>query len=259
MNNTVTMISWNVNGLRAILKKNFYDFVRQHNPDILCLQETKMGSEEVSIDMPEHTFYWNHAVKPGYSGTAIFTRYQPLSVKNGIGIEKHDQEGRVITMEFPQFYLVNVYTPNAQTELQRLDYRAKSWEADFLAYLKNLEKTKPVIVCGDLNVAHKEIDLARPKENVGSPGFTKEERECFQNLIDADLLDTFREFHKEGDQYTWWSYRTNARGRNIGWRIDYFMISKALRESLLDASIQADVLGSDHCPVTAVFHSELVK
>ena len=245
----ITMISWNVNGLRAILKKNFYEFTSQYNPDILCLQETKMGYEEVSINLPEHKHYWNGAVKPGYSGTAIFTRYEPLSVSNGIGIEKHDQEGRVITLEFSRFFLVNVYTPNAQSELQRLDYRANSWEKDFLSYLKKLEMKKPVVICGDLNVAHKEIDLARPKENVGSPGFTKEERECFENLMKADFLDTFREFHKEPDHYTWWSYRTNARARNIGWRIDYFLASKAMMPAVSSAEILNDVMGSDHCPV----------
>ncbi len=256
--NSVTMVSWNVNGMRSILKKNFYAFIAQYQPDILCLQETRMGSEEVAIDLPEHVHFWNGAVKLGYSGTAIFTRFPPLSVRKGIGIAKHDQEGRVLTLEFERFYLVDVYTPNAQPELKRLDYRAKSWEVDFLAYLKALETTKPVVCCGDLNVAHKPIDLARPKENIGSPGFTVEERECFDRLIAAGFLDSFREFSSEGDHYTWWSYRTRARERNIGWRIDYFVISQILRPYLLDAKILSDVLGSDHCPVAAVFDASLM-
>lgn len=251
------MISWNVNGMRSILKKNFYQFIKTHNPDILCLQETRMGSEEIPITLPEHKHYWNGAVKLGYSGTAIFTRYEPLSVSTGIGIEHHDQEGRVLTLEFERFYLVNVYTPNAQPGLKRLAYR-QTWEADFLAYLKNLELKKPVILCGDLNVAHQEIDLARPKENLGSPGFTKEERECMDAVIASGFLDSFREFQKEGGHYSWWSYRTNARSRNVGWRIDYFLISKILRPYLLDAKILSDVLGSDHCPVKADFDLSLM-
>lgn len=257
MQNIVKMISWNVNGMRSILKKNFYDFIKQHNPDILCLQETRMGTEEVPVDLPDHKHYWYGAVKLGYSGTAIFSRYEPLSITKGIGVEKHDQEGRVLTAEFKNCYLVNIYTPNAQPDLKRLDYRM-CWEYEFLEYLKNLETKKPVIVCGDLNVAHEEIDLARPKENVGSPGFTNEERECFRNLVAAGFVDTFREFNKEGSHYTWWSYRTAARKRNVGWRIDYFMISQSLRPHLRNASILADTLGSDHCPVTAEFDSRLI-
>ncbi len=248
----IRMVSWNVNGMRAILKKNFYDFIKTHKPDILCLQETRLGSDDITVDMPEHKHFWNNGVKLGYSGTGVFTRYEPMNVYRGIGIEEHDQEGRVLTLEFEKYFLVNVYTPNAQSDLKRLAYRQR-WELEFLNFLKRMEKKKPVIVCGDLNVAHKEIDLARPKENVGSPGFTKEERECFEHLIEANFLDTFREFHKEGDHYTWWSYRTNARARNIGWRIDYFLISKVLREHLVDAQILEDVMGSDHCPVRADF------
>lgn len=257
MNSKISMLSWNVNGMRAILKKNFYEFVREHSPDILCLQETRMGSEEVPIELPEHKHYWNGAVKLGYSGTAVFTRFEPLNVTKGIGVDVHDQEGRVLTLEFKNFFLVNVYTPNAQPSLKRIAYR-QEWESEFLKYLKKLEEKKPIIVCGDLNVAHTEIDLARPKENVGNPGFSDQERECFGNLIKADLLDTFREFEKGPGHYTWWSYRTNARGRNIGWRIDYFLISKILRPKLLSAQIFPQILGSDHCPVGVEFHSDLI-
>ncbi len=256
-NDKVTMISWNVNGMRSILKKNFYDFIKQYNPDILCLQETRMGSEEVPVDLPEHKHYWNGAVRLGYSGTAIFTRYEPKSVRRGIDRIQHDQEGRVLTLEFERFYLVNVYTPNSKPELQRLDYRVNSWEVDFLAYLKDLEKDKPVICCGDFNVAHKAIDLARPKDNLRSPGFTEEERGRFDKLVEAGFLDSFREFNQEGSNYTWWSYRTRARERNIGWRIDYFVLSQALRSYLVDAKILNDIVGSDHCPVSASFDVSL--
>ncbi len=256
----ISMISWNVNGMRSILKKNFYDFFKQHNPDILCLQETRMGSEEVLVDLPEHKYhYWNGAVRKGYSGTAIFSRFEPKNISRGIGIEEHDQEGRVLTLEFESFYLVNVYTPNSQAELKRLEYRTKSWDRAFLTYLKNLEKTKPVVFCGDLNVAHKEIDLARPKDNVRNPGFTPEERESFDNIVAAGFIDTFRAFHTEGDHYSWWSYRTQARKRNVGWRIDYFCISPALRAQLLDASILSEIEGSDHCPVKVVFDASLIN
>lgn len=257
MKNTIRIFSWNVNGMRSILKKNFYEFFQEHKPDILCLQETRLGADPIEVESPGYQQFWYNAVKLGYSGTSIFTRFEPLDVRKGIGIEKHDQEGRVLTLDFENFFLVNVYTPNAQPGLKRLKYRSQEWEVEFLKYLKSLEKEKPVVLCGDLNVAHKEIDLARPKENVGNPGFTPEEREAFDNLIEAKFIDTFRKFHKEGDNYTWWSYRTRARERNVGWRIDYFLASQALEAYLLDAKIHADVMGSDHCPVSLNLDSKL--
>ena len=242
------LISWNVNGIRAILKKGFLDFVKKHDPEILCIQEIKARPEQVELSHPGYEAFWNPAERPGYSGTLILSKVTPLNVCYGIGEPEHDQEGRVITTDFPKFYLVNVYTPNSGDELKRLAYR-QVWDQAFLKYLKKLEGKKPVIVCGDLNVAHEEIDLARPKENRGSAGFTDEERTGIRNPLGSGLLDTFREFHKEGGQYTWWTYRAGARERNVGWRIDYFCISKPLRPLLQDAFIHPEVMGSDHCPV----------
>ena len=243
------IISWNVNGLRAVLKKNFLDYLGEEAPDILCLQETKAEPDQVETLWPAHyTTYWNAAQKKGYSGTVIFTKERPLKVSLGIGKEDHDKEGRVVTAEYPQFYLVNVYVPNSQRELTRLPYR-QQWDIDFLAYLKRLEKKKPVIFCGDLNVAHTEIDLANPKSNVRNHGFTIEEREGFSAFLKAGFVDTFREFEKGGGHYTWWSPMAGARSRNVGWRIDYFLISAALRPSLQSAFIRPKILGSDHCPV----------
>ena len=243
------IISWNVNGLRAVLKKNFLEYLGEESPDILCLQETKAEPNQVEILWPAHyTTYWNAAQKKGYSGTVIFTKERPLNVSLGIGKDHHDQEGRVITAEYPKFYLVNVYVPNSQRELTRLPYR-QEWDIDFLAYLKKLEKKKPVIFCGDLNVAHTEIDLANPKSNVRNHGFTIEERNGFSALVKAGFIDTFREFEKGGGHYTWWSPMAGARGRNVGWRIDYFLISPALRPNLQRAFIRPHILGSDHCPV----------
>jgi len=239
-----------------VLQKGFQEFVKEHSPDILCLQETKARPEQVKLDLPEYPFkYWNSAEKKGYSGTAIFSKTEPLSVISDIGIEKHDAEGRVLTAEFTDYYLVNVYVPNAKRGLLRLEYRHKEWDVDFLAYLKQLEKVKPVIFCGDLNVAHKEIDLANPQSNKttktkpGNAGFTDEERSGFDNLIAAGFIDTFREFHQGNGHYTWWSYMGGARSRNVGWRIDYFCISPPLRSRLKDAFILPDVMGSDHAPI----------
>lgn len=242
-------ISWNVNGLRACVQKGFLDFFHEVDADIFCLQETKLQEGQIDLDLPNYYQYWNYAKKKGYSGTAIFTKKQPINVSYGIGIEEHDMEGRVITLEFEDFYFITVYTPNSQSELARLDYRMK-WEDDFLSYLKRLEETKPVIFCGDLNVAHKEIDLKNPKTNRKNAGFTDEEREKFSKLLDAGFIDTFRYFYPEQENiYSWWSYRFKAREKNAGWRIDYFCVSKALKERLVDASILTDILGSDHCPV----------
>jgi exodeoxyribonuclease-3 len=247
------LISWNVNGIRACLKKGLADFVAAESPDILCLQETKARPEQVELPLEFGSYHaeWNSAQKPGYSGVAVFSREKPLSVQHGIGVEEHDNEGRVLTHEFTDFYLVNVYTPNAQNELRRLPYRM-NWDQAFREYLKNLEsKGKPVIFCGDLNVAHQEIDLARPKQNRGSAGFSDEERSGFNALIDSGFIDTFRHFHpdKEG-AYSWWSYRAGARANNVGWRIDYFAVSQTFASRLHSADILAGVIGSDHCPVT---------
>ncbi|MBI2948373.1 MAG: exodeoxyribonuclease III [Verrucomicrobia bacterium] len=243
------LISWNVNGLRAILRKNFLDYLDAEKPDILCVQETKAEPDDVEQLWPaSYTTYWNAAQKKGYSGTAIFTKTRPLRVTPGIGIPKHDREGRVLTAEFADFFLVNVYVPNSQRELTRLKYR-QQWDRDFLRYLKKLERRKPVIFCGDLNAAHTEIDLANPKTNVKNHGFTPEERAGFSAFVKAGFLDTFREFEKGGGHYTWWAVFANARARNIGWRIDYFLISKSLQPRLKRAFIRADVQGSDHCPV----------
>ncbi len=243
------LISWNVNGLRACVTKGFLDFFREADADIFCIQESKLQEGQIDLDLPGYFQYWNYAVKKGYSGTAVFTRKEPLSVQYGIGREEHDQEGRVITLEYPDFYLVTVYTPNSQSELARLDYRMK-WEEDFLAYLKKLEKKHPVVFCGDLNVAHQEIDLKNPKTNRRNAGFTDEEREKFTQLLESGFTDTFRYFYPEREQaYSWWSYRFKAREKNAGWRIDYFCVSDCLRDRLEDAKILSEVLGSDHCPV----------
>lgn len=242
------IISWNVNGLRAVLNKGFIKFVEDNKPDVLLLQETKL-SADIDLNLPGYTKYWNHAEKAGYAGTAAFTKVKPLNVSYGLGIKKHDSEGRVITLEFGKFYLVNVYTPNAGRDgTPRLKYR-QEWDSDFLKYMKNLEKNKPIIVCGDFNVAHREIDLANPKQNVKNAGFTPEERAGFDEYIQAGFIDTFREFNKEPKQYTWWTYMFNARAKNVGWRIDYFLISKKLRPMLKNAFILSKVMGSDHCPV----------
>lgn len=243
------LISWNVNGIRSVLKKNFIEFFEEEMPDILCLQETKASEGQVELDLPGYFQFWNSAQKKGYSGTAIFTRFRPLSVSHGLGIEEHDKEGRVITLEYDKCYIVTVYTPNSKDELQRLDYRHKEWDVEFLRYVDRLQKIKPVIFCGDLNVAHKEIDLANPKTNTKSAGFTPQERLGFDNIIAAGFVDTFRHFNQEPNHYTWWSMRTFARNRNAGWRIDYFCVSKELTPQLHSASILAHVQGSDHCPV----------
>jgi exodeoxyribonuclease-3 len=244
------LISWNVNGVRAILKKGFADFITAEKPDIFALQETKATPEDVVVPeaLAAYASFWNIAEKKGYSGTAIFTKVKPLKVTMGIGIAEHDREGRVISAEYPDFFLVNVYVPNSKRELTRLAYR-QQWDRDFLAYLKKLEGTKPVIWCGDLNVAHMEIDLARPKDNVKNHGFTPEERAGFDAFVKAGFVDTFREFEKDGGHYSWWSQMSGARARNIGWRIDYFLCSEALRKRLKSAKIYPHILGSDHCPV----------
>ncbi|MCI6182140.1 MAG: exodeoxyribonuclease III [Prevotella sp.] len=241
-------ISWNVNGLRACVGKDFEQSFRQLDADFFCLQETKMQEGQLDLQFEGYTSYWNYAEKKGYSGTAIYTRHQPLSVTYGIGIDEHDHEGRVITLEMEDFYLVTVYTPNSQDGLRRLDYRMV-WETDFLAYLKRLDSQKPVIVCGDLNVAHQEIDLKNPKTNRRNAGFTDEEREKMSILLDNGFTDTFRFLHPEEVTYSWWSYRFKAREKNAGWRIDYFLISDRLRPQLTGATIHTEILGSDHCPV----------
>ena len=244
----IKLISWNVNGLRAIMGKNFMEFFNETDADCFCLQETKLQEGQIEMDLPGYHQYWCYADKKGYSGTAIFTKKEPLSVRYGIGIDEHDHEGRVITLEFEDFYLITVYVPNSQDELRRLDYRMK-WEDDFKAYLKELEKTKPVIFCGDLNVAHKEIDLKNPKTNRRNAGFTDEERGKMSALLDDGFIDTFRYFYPEEVVYSWWSYRFRAREKNTGWRIDYFICSEALKDRLKDAKIHTEVMGSDHCPV----------
>ena len=243
------MISWNVNGLRACLTKGFMDFFNEADADIFCLQETKLQAGQHDLDLPGYHQYWNYAEKKGYSGTALFTKKEPLSVTYGIGIEEHDHEGRVITAEFEDFYFITVYVPNSKQELERLDYR-EVWETDFLKYVKKLEKKKPVIYCGDLNVAHEEIDLKNPKTNHNNAGFTDRERACFSKVLASGFTDTFRFFYPDlKDAYSWWSYRFHAREKNAGWRIDYFIVSKALNGRLKDAKIHADIMGSDHCPV----------
>ena len=242
-------VSWNVNGLRACVQKGFLDFFHEADADILCIQETKMQEGQLALELDGYHQFWNSAVKKGYSGTAVFTKKEPLSVAYGIGIEEHDQEGRVITLEFEDFYFITVYTPNSQNELARLDYRMQ-WEDDFLAYLKKLEEKKPVIFCGDLNVAHQEIDIKNPKTNRRNAGFTDEERGKFTDLLAAGFIDTFRYFYPDQkDIYSWWSYRFKAREKNAGWRLDYFVTSEALKNRLKDAKILTDIMGSDHCPV----------
>ncbi|MBC6181823.1 exodeoxyribonuclease III [Listeria welshimeri] len=243
------LISWNVNGLRAAVKKGFLEYFEEVDADIFCLQETKLQEGQIELDLKAYKDYWNYAVKKGYSGTAIFTKVEPLSVQYGLGIPEHDTEGRVITLEFEAFFMVTVYTPNSQAELKRLDYRM-TFEDAILEYIKNLDKTKPVVLCGDLNVAHEEIDLKNPKTNRKNAGFSDEERANFSAFLDAGFIDSFRYFYPDlTDAYSWWSYRMNARARNTGWRIDYFVVSKRLKDKLVDAKIHAEVLGSDHCPV----------
>lgn len=242
-------ISWNVNGLRACVGKGFLAFFKEVDADIFCLQETKLQEGQIDLDLEGYHQYWNYAEKKGYSGTAIFTKEKPLNIIYGIDIEEHDKEGRVITLEFDKFYFVTVYTPNSQSELKRLEYRMK-WEDDFRDYLLKLDNEKPVIVCGDLNVAHKEIDLKNPKTNRKNAGFSDEEREKFTELLNSGFIDTYRYFYPDVEGvYSWWSYRFNARKNNAGWRIDYFLASKKLEDNLLDAKIHTDILGSDHCPV----------
>lgn len=256
MSKTLKLISWNVNGLRACVGKGFMEFMRREEPDAMCLQETKLQEGQIELDLPGYHQFWNYAEKKGYSGTAIFVKREPLSVFYGLGIEEHDHEGRVITLEYPDYYLITQYTPNAKEHLERLAYRM-TWEDAFLSYVRKLEKNKPVIYCGDLNVAHREIDLKNPKSNRGHAGFTDEEREKFGNVLDAGFIDTFRYFYpdKEG-AYSWWSYRFRARENNAGWRIDYFITSGALADRLEDALIYADVTGSDHCPVGLILRAK---
>lgn len=243
------LISWNVNGLRACVEKGFTDFFQNINADIFCIQETKLQEGQIALELPGYVQYWNYAEKKGYSGTAVFAKKEPLHVSYGMGIPEHDREGRVITLEYDSFYLVTVYTPNSQEELKRLAYRMQ-WEADFLRYLKQLEQKKAVIVCGDLNVAHREIDLKNPKTNRKNAGFTDEERARFDALEEAGFIDTFRHFYPDLEgAYSWWSYRFQARAKNAGWRIDYFLVSEGLKDRLKGAAIHNEVFGSDHCPV----------
>ena len=243
------LISWNVNGLRAVMGKGFMDFFRAQDADVFCIQETKMQAGQLSLELPGYFQYWNYAEKKGYSGTAVFTKKEPLAVSYGIGVEEHDREGRVITLEFEDFYFVTVYAPNSQDELKRLDYRMR-WEDDFLAYIKALDKKKPVVYAGDLNVARLEIDLKNPKTNRRNAGFTDEERAKIAKALDSGFIDTFRYFYPDKTEvYSWWSYRFKARERNAGWRIDYFIVSARLEDRLADAAIRTQVAGSDHCPV----------
>ena len=242
-------ISWNVNGLRACMEKGFMDAFRQLDADIFCLQETKLQQGQISLKLPGYQQYWNYAEKKGYSGTAIFTKEKPMSVQYGLGIEQHDHEGRVITLEFPEYYFITVYVPNSQDELRRLDYRM-IWEDDFLSFVKRLGENKPVIYCGDLNVAHREIDLKNPFANRHNAGFTDEERAKMDRALQSGLTDTFRYFYPDQENiYSWWSYRFQARARNAGWRIDYFIVSDSLRGRLKDAKIHTEIIGSDHCPI----------
>lgn len=245
--------SWNVNGIRAAIKKGFADYFSEHQPDILLLQEVKAEADQVETNFidPWKSF-WNSAEKKGYSGTAIFTREEPVNYASGMGVPEHDNEGRVLTLEYPDFFLVNVYTPNSQNELRRLDYR-QQWDRDFLTYVRKLEKSKPVIFAGDLNVAHAEIDLARPKQNRKNAGFSEEERAGFDNIVEAGFVDSFRHLHPdEPDHYSWWSYRANARANNVGWRLDYFCVSESLIDRVESTAILSGVTGSDHCPVELV-------
>ncbi len=244
------LVSWNVNGLRACVSKGCFDeFMKREDPDVICLQETKLQEGQIELDLPGYEQYWNYAEKKGYSGTAVFTKEKPISVTMGLGIEEHDHEGRVITCEYEKYFLVTVYVPNAKDDLSRLEYRQR-WEDDFLKFIKELEKKKPVIYCGDLNVAHKEIDLKNPKPNRGHAGFTDEERAKFDNVVSSGLVDTFRHFYPDLEgAYSWWSYRFKAREKNAGWRIDYFVVSESLLPEIEDARIYSDAFGSDHCPV----------
>lgn len=243
------LISWNVNGIRACVQKGFLDFFKEVDADMFCIQESKVQGGQIELALEGYHQYWNYAEKKGYSGTAIFTKIEPMNVSYGIGIEEHDKEGRVITLEFEKFYLVTVYTPNSKSELERLDYRMV-WEDEFRKHLKNLDENKPVIICGDLNVAHKEIDLKNPKNNRRNAGFTDEERNKFTKLLDSGFIDTFRNFYPDLEgTYSWWSYRFKAREKNAGWRIDYFCTSERLKENLISAKIHTEILGSDHCPV----------
>jgi exodeoxyribonuclease-3 len=244
-------ISWNVNGLRACVQKGFMDYFKEADADFFCIQESKLQEGQIELDMPGYEQFWNYAEKKGYSGTAIFTKGKPMSVSYGIGIEEHDHEGRVITLEYPEYYVITCYTPNSKDGLLRLDYRME-WEDAYLAYLKGLEEKKPVIFCGDLNVAHEEIDLKNPKTNHRNPGFTDEERGKFTALVNAGFIDTYRYFNPDKVEYSWWSYRFKAREKNVGWRIDYFCVSEALKDRLESASIHTEVMGSDHCPVELV-------
>jgi exodeoxyribonuclease-3 len=247
----VKFISWNVNGLRACVGKGFESIFNELDADFFCLQETKMQAGQLDLAFLGYDSYWNYAEKKGYSGTAIYTKHKPLSVRYGIGIEEHDHEGRVITLEYEDFFFITVYVPNAQDGLKRLDYRMK-WEDDFLSYIKELDKQKPVIFCGDLNVAHEEIDLKNPKTNHNNPGFTDEEREKFSTLLQSGFKDTFRTLHPDDPTYSWWSYRFHAREKNVGWRIDYFVVSERLMPQVTSASILTEVMGSDHCPVELI-------
>lgn len=245
------MISWNVNGLRACVGKGFLEYFREADADIFCIQESKLQEGQLELPLEGYVQYWNYAQKKGYSGTALFTKEKPLSVAYGIGMEEHDKEGRVITAEYEEYYVVTCYTPNSQSELARLPYRMK-WEEDFLTYLKQLEEKKPVIFCGDLNVAHQEIDLKNPKTNRHNAGFTDQERERFTKVLEAGFIDTFRFLHPQEETYSWWSYRFKAREKNAGWRIDYFCVSECLRDRLVCAEIHTKIMGSDHCPVELV-------
>jgi exodeoxyribonuclease-3 len=242
-------VSWNVNGLRAVCGKGFSDIFKNFDADFVCLQETKLQEGQIDLAFEGYESFWNYAERKGYSGTVIFTKHKPVAVTTGIGIAEHDTEGRIVTLDMGKFYLVNVYTPNAQPELARLEYRM-SWELEFMNYLKKLDAEKPVIVCGDMNVAHNEIDLRNPKTNHGNPGFSDEERACMTRLLDAGFIDTFRYLYPDKkDAYSWWSYRGRAREKNVGWRIDYFLVSKRLADQIQKAEIYASILGSDHCPV----------
>ena len=243
------LVSWNVNGIRAVLTKGFEDFFKNVNADIFCIQETKCQEGQVELEFEGYQSFWNSAEKKGYSGTAIFTKIKPLAVKFGIGIEEHDKEGRVITLEFKDFYMVNIYTPNSKRELERLDYR-QIWEDEIRKYLLKLNKTKPVIMCGDLNVAHKEIDLKNPKTNTHNAGFTLEERNKMTELLNSGFIDTFRYLYPDKtDCYTWWSYMRKAREKNVGWRIDYFIVSDSIKDKIKEANIYQEIMGSDHCPI----------
>ncbi len=249
------ILSWNVNGIRSVLTKGFDGFLKKFKPDILCLQETKPPNRDFRLEVNgQYQQFWSAGKKPGYAGTGIFSKITSRNVSYGMGIAKHDQEGRIITLELDEFFLVNVYVPNSKRGLERLPYRAQEWDVDFLGFLKKLEKSKPVVFCGDMNVAHQKIDLSNPKGNERNHGFTKEERAGFDRMIRSGFIDTFREFHKDGGYYTWWSQFNNCRKRNIGWRIDYFCISKSLRPCLKESFILKDILGSDHCPIGIVLH-----